>query len=58
MTINNFINTDDLSAHRISKNFAEWENFSDKYLQCLEEAITIALKSDCYKLLMQLIQIL
>lgn len=47
--INNFINTDDLSAHRISKNFAEWENFSDNYLQCLEEAITIALKSDCYK---------
>lgn len=47
--INNFINPDDLSAHKISQKSDEWEKLSDNYLQCLEQSIKIALKSECYK---------
>ena len=47
--INNFINDDDLSAHSISKNYAEWEKRSENYLRCMEEAVSIAINSECYK---------
>lgn len=46
--INNFIHTDDLSAQRISKNRFEWENSCEQYLNCLEESVSIAIKSKCY----------
>ena len=47
--INNFINVDELSAHSISKNIEEWTSSCEEYLSCLEEAITIALQSQCYE---------
>ena len=47
--INNFVKSDDLSAHKISKNKNEWNQVSEVYLDNLEEAIIIAKKSECYK---------
>lgn len=45
--INNFIN-DDLSAYKVSVKKDEWNNKFDIYLNNLEEAISIAIKSSCY----------
>lgn len=47
--INNFVKEYDLSAHRISKNHSEWNIVCDNYLSCIEEAVSIAIKSECYK---------
>ena len=47
--INNFIKSDDLSAHKISKNNKEWNQVCEEYLNNLEEAILIAKKSECYR---------
>ena len=47
--INNFVNPDELSAHRISRDNNEWYQVCEEYLDNLEEAILIAKKSECYK---------
>jgi len=47
--INNFITQEDLSAHRISKDKNEWYANSRLYLDNLQEAVSIAVKSNCYK---------
>lgn len=47
--INNFVKSDDLSAHKISKNNNEWNRICEEYLSNLEEAILLAKKSRCYK---------
>ena len=47
--INNFVNQEDLSAHKISRDKSIWNRICDQYLDHLEEAVSIAAKSDCYK---------
>lgn len=47
--INNFVTKEDLSAHKISRNKNEWHDNSNQYLDNLEEAVSIAVKSECYK---------
>jgi len=47
--INNFVNKEDLSAHKISKDKNQWYKVCNQYLDNLEEAVSIAKKSDCYK---------
>lgn len=47
--INNFIRSDELSAHKISKNKNEWNRVCEAYLNNLTEAIIIAKQSECYK---------
>lgn len=47
--INNFVNSDELSAYRISRDNNEWNHVCEEYLDNLEEAILIAKKSECYK---------
>lgn len=47
--INNFINSEDLSAQKISKDKNEWKNICEQYLNNLEEAVLIAKNSNCYK---------
>lgn len=47
--INNFIKSDELSAQKISKNRSIWLSNCKNYMDNLEEAIQIAIKSKCYK---------
>lgn len=47
--INNFIKKEELTAHQISKNKNVWDIVREEYLKNIEEAVTIALKSECYK---------
>lgn len=47
--VNNFVKSDELSAHKISKNKNEWNQICEEYLNNLEEAIIIAKQSECYK---------
>lgn len=46
--INNFVNKKDLSAHIISRDQSQWHKVCDQYLNDLEEAISIAVRSNCY----------
>lgn len=47
--INNFVNSNELSAHKISKDKSLWLSNCDTYMNNLEEAIRIAVQSECYK---------
>lgn len=47
--VNNFVQKEDLSAHKISKDKNEWYQICDQYLNNLEEAVLIAKKSNCYR---------